>query len=123
MSDAENRKGKRYPFQWQVAIVFDATENQDTYHGITKDISLGGCAVLTDHNVYSEQTVTVLIQLPPENPAGRAKIVEAKGRFAYTVLSAGHQKFRCGIQFAGFKGNGRKLLTEAIARRDVTLKA
>jgi c-di-GMP-binding flagellar brake protein YcgR len=121
MSDAENRREKRFPFKWEVAIVFDATDEQETYHGITKDISLGGCAILTEHNVYSEQPVSILIRLPAENPTGRTKIVEAKGRFVYTVLSAGHQKFRCGIEFTSFKGNGRSVLTKAIAKRDVTL--
>ncbi len=120
MAGSESRKDKRYPFKWQVAIVFDSADQKETYHGVTKDISTGGCAVLTEHNIYSEHPVSVLIQLPPENPTGRRKIVEARGRFVYTVLSAGHQKFRCGIQFISFKEGGKSILTKAFAKRDVT---
>lgn len=117
----EHREFKRYPFQWKVAIVFDSTDEQDTYHGVTNDISIGGCAILTDHNVFSEHPVSVLISLPAENPTGRRKIIEVKARMVYTVLSAGHQKFRCGLQFLNFKGSGRSILTKAFAKRDISV--
>jgi c-di-GMP-binding flagellar brake protein YcgR len=116
----ELRKEKRYPFKWRVAIVVDASEAQETYHGITYDVSLGGCSMLTDHNVWSDHPVSVLISLPVENPAGRTKLIEAKGQMVYTVLSAGHQQFRCGIQFLSFKGKGRSVLETAIEKRAVT---
>jgi c-di-GMP-binding flagellar brake protein YcgR len=121
MSDSDHRSDKRFPFKWKVAIVFDSTENQDTYHGVTNDISLGGCAILTEHNVYSEQPVSVLLSLPAENPTGSHRIVEAKGRMVYTVLSAGHQKFRLGIQFTSFKQGGRSTLAKAFAKRDIKM--
>ncbi len=120
MSESDHRRDRRYPFHWRVAIVFDATENKETYHGVTKDISLGGCAVLTEHNIFSEHQVSVLISLPAENPTGRRKVVEAKARMVYTVLSAGHQQFRCGIQFTGFKDSGRSILAKAFEKRDIT---
>ncbi|MGE5465811.1 MAG: PilZ domain-containing protein [Ignavibacteria bacterium] len=121
MTGIEHRQHKRYPYQWKVAIVFDATEGKDTYHGVTHNISLGGCAILTDHNVFSEHPVSVLVSLPVENPGGRPKIVEVKGHMVYTVLSAGHQQFRCGIQFLSYKGGGRAVLTKAFAKRDIDL--
>ncbi|HEX8987652.1 MAG TPA: PilZ domain-containing protein [Rhodocyclaceae bacterium] len=121
MTGNEHRKEKRYPYQWEVAVVFEATEQQDTYHGITNDISAGGCAILTEFNVYSEHPVSVLISLPAENPTGKRKIVEARGRIVYTVLACGGvQKFRLGIEFLNFKGNGRSILTRAFAKRDIT---
>lgn len=120
MTSAEHRRAKRYPFQWKVAIVFDSSENQETYHGVTHDISTIGCAILTEHNVFSEQPISVLISLPAEHPGAARKLVEVKARMVYTVLSAGHQKFRCGIHFLNFKGSGRAALTRAFARRDIT---
>lgn len=120
MTSSEHRNSKRYPFKWRGAIVFPSIDQEETYHGVTHDISAGGCAVLTEHNVYSEETVSVLISLPAENPTGRHKVIEAQARIVYTVLSSGHRKFRCGIQFLQFKGNGRSLLTKAFAKRDIT---
>jgi c-di-GMP-binding flagellar brake protein YcgR len=121
MSDSDNRSDKRYPFKWQVAIVFDRTENKNTYHGVTNDISIGGCAILTEHNVFSEHPVSVLISLPAENPTGRHNVVEAKARMIYTVLAAGQQKFRIGIQFLNFKEAGRSVLSKAFAKRDIKM--
>jgi c-di-GMP-binding flagellar brake protein YcgR len=121
MTSIEHRQAKRYPYQWKVAVVFEATEAKDTYHGVTFDISTGGCAILTESNVYSEHPVSVLISLPAENPNGRPKIVEVRGRMVYTVLSAGGvQKFRLGIQFLNFKGSGRSILSRAFAKRDIS---
>lgn len=121
MSNAENRQEKRFPIHWPVAIVFDDGANQDTYHGTTHDLSLIGCAVLTEHNVYSVKAVTILLSLPPEHRGQARRIIEIKARMAYTVLSAGHRKFRCGIQFLNFKDNGRTLLKREIEKRDVTV--
>lgn len=120
MTSKEHRKAKRHPFHWQVAIVFDATEGKDTYHGITHDLSLLGCAILTEHNVFSEHPVSVLLQLPVESPGGRRRVVEVKARMIYTVLSSGHQRFRCGMQFIKFKGTGRATLERAIEKRAIS---
>lgn len=120
MTSAEHRQEKRYPFHWPVAIVFDATEDQQTYHGVTHDLSLHGCSILTDHNVFSEHTVSILLSVPAENPIGRRRVVEVRARMVYTVLSSGHQQFRCGIQFLNFKGGGRATLKRNIDRRAIS---
>lgn len=120
MTSAEHRQDKRYPFHWPVAIVFSATENQDTYHGVTHDLSLHGCSILTEHNVFSEHPVSILLSIPVENPGGRRRIVEVKARMIYTVLSAGHRQFRCGIQFLNFKGKGRATLKRNIEMRAIS---
>lgn len=121
MTSAEHRKAKRHPFRWPVAIVFDSTESQDTYHGTTHELSLAGCSILTEHNVFSEHQVSILLSIPTESPGGRRRVVEIKARMVYTVLSSGHQKFRCGIQFVNFKGNGRVTLARVIEKRAVTV--
>lgn len=115
----EHRKEKRHPFHWPVAIVFDSTEDQDIYHGVTHDLSLVGCAILTEHNVFSDQPVSILLSPPNEHAGGRRTIIEIKARMVYTVLSSGHRKFRCGIQFLSFKGKGRATLTQKIAGRAI----
>ena len=120
MTSSEHRQEKRHPFHWPVAIVFDGTEDQDTYHGVTHDLSMIGCSILTEHNVFSEQPVSILLAIPIEQPGGRKRIVEIKARMVYTVLSAGHRKFRCGIHFLSFKAKGRAMLKRAIEMRAIS---
>lgn len=113
----DQRKEKRFPFHWPVAIVFDATEHQQTYHGITHDLSMSGCSILTDHNVFSDVPVTILLSTPTDRPNGRKPLVEVKAQMVYTVLAAGKCQFRCGIHFLNFKGKGRSILQKAIDKR------
>ena len=117
VENQEHRREKRHPVHWPVAIVFESTEDQDIYHGVTHDLSVTGCAILTEHNVFSDQPVSILLSAPTDRPGGRRIIVEIRARMVYTVLSAGHRKFRCGIQFLKFKGSGRATLTRKLAVR------
>jgi hypothetical protein len=113
----ENRKEKRYPFHWKVAIVFDNAEGQDTFHGVTHELSMSGCSILTEHNVFSERPVSILLSLPKDHQKDKKRIVEVRARMIYTVLSSGHQKFRCGIHFVRFKEDGRAMLKKTLSSR------
>jgi hypothetical protein len=115
------RKFPRYPMRWKIAIVFDETENLPTYHGITNEISEEGLSLLTDHNLFSENAVTLLLAIPPKHSAQRSKIVEIRARMLYTVHSSGHDQFRIGVHFERFKGNGRKLLESNLKERSIVL--
>lgn len=114
---AEHREDKRYPFRWPVAIVFEHSEGRDTYHGTTHELSLGGCSVLTEHNVYTQKPIALLLSAPGEHPGASRNVLEIKARMVYTVLSSGHQKFRCGIQFVNLKPSDKSKLSRAVERR------
>lgn len=120
MTSAEHRQEKRHPFRWPVAIVFDATDAADTYHGVTHEVSLHGCSILTEFNVFSESPVSILLSIPAGHPGGRRRVIEIHARMVYTVLSSGHQKFRCGIRFVRFKGDGRASLKRQIDQRAIS---
>lgn len=115
----DNRKAKRYPMHWKVAIVYDHTDEHPTYHGVTHDISIGGLSLLTDHNIHTEESITLLLAIPPRQRGERTKIVEIRARMAYTVLSAGHDQFRIGMNFESFKGQGHKLLDNTLKERAI----
>lgn len=114
---AEHRQEKRHPFHWPVAIVFDSTEGKSTYHGTTHELSLIGCSIFTEHNIFTEHPVSILLSMPTDYPGGSRRVIEVKARMVYTVLASGVQKFRCGIHFLNFKGNGRVLLKNSIEKR------
>lgn len=113
----ENRKNPRYPLHWKVAIVYHDTDGRPTFHGITHEISLSGLSVLTDHNIFTEDVVTLLLAVPPLHQGLGNKIVEVRARMAYTVHSAGHDQFRIGLHFKRFKEGGRAFLETNLKER------
>ena len=117
IKSSETREDPRYPFHWPVAIVFDSTDKQETYHGRTHEVSISGCSLLTEHNVFTEHQVTLLLSLPTEHPGGQRRLIEIKAQMVYTVLSSGHKKFRCGIKFQKFKDGGHAKLADIIYQR------
>lgn len=113
----QQRKVPRFPFHWKATVVFDERDERPRLNGHTKDISIQGCAILTDHNVFSNYPVTILLQLPIEHPAKPRRLVEVKGRMVYTVLAANHHQFRFGIEFTKFTPGSRELLQTALDDR------
>lgn len=118
--EEQKRKVPRFPFHWKVTVVFDESEEQPRLHGRTQDISTHGCAILSERNVFSKHPVTILLQLPPEQVGRSKRVVEAKGRMVYTVLSSSHHKFRFGIQFLSFKAGDKAQLKKALEDRTHT---
>lgn len=114
---SEHRQDKRHPFHWPVAIVFDSHDDRQTFHGITHEVSLSGCSVLTEHNIFSEHPISILLSAPAEHPGASRRVLEIKARMVYTVLASGHRKFRCGVQFLKFKHDARAKLTRVIEHR------
>ena len=114
---ADNRASPRYPLQWKVAVVFDDSDEQPTFHGITNEISLDGLSFYTDHNIYSVEAVTLLLAIPPMSQGARKKLIEIRGRMEYTVLAAGVDRFRIGVRFNSFKRDGKKLLASHLEDR------
>jgi len=115
----DQRQHRRFPMHWQVAIVFDETEERPTYHGVTHEISLAGMSLLTDHNIFTEESVTVLLAVPPLFAGQRKKVVEIRAHMIYTVHSSDHGRFRIGLKFDRFKGDGRELLAHNLRERAI----
>lgn len=111
----ESRKIRRHPVHWRVAIIRKTHGKTDIYHGRTHDISVSGASVHADQNIYLEDTVVMLLALPPQFPGLKEQLIEINCRMQYTVISDG--RFRIGIQFLDFKGEGRALLSEYLSQR------
>jgi len=102
---------------WKVAIVYDHGDKRPTFHGVTCDISLTGVSILTEHNIFTEEQVTLLLALPPRHHGQPKKVIEIRSAMVYTVHSAGHDMFRIGLSFLHFRDDGRKLLETALGER------
>lgn len=113
----DQRQHRRFPMRWQVAIIFDEIEKRPTYHGVTHEISLSGMSLLTDHNIFTEDAVTVLLAVPPLYAGLHKKIIEIYAHMIYTVHSSDHGRFRIGLKFDRFKGDGREWLEMNLRER------
>lgn len=112
----EHRKFPRIPVKWRVALVKDHHRGE-IYHGLTHEVSAEGMSILCDHNIYTDDDVTVLLAVPPLHPGKKEKILEIQCAMVYTVLSSFGLGFRIGIKFLHFKRNGAKYLREYMEKR------
>jgi hypothetical protein len=115
---AEHRKQPRYRVHWRVAIVHEKDGRNEIFHGRTHDLSLNGASIYSDHNIFVEEPVTVLLAMPPIAPDQSEIIIEISSRMVYTLLASNHHQFRIGLHFLRFKADGRKLLADNLANRN-----
>jgi c-di-GMP-binding flagellar brake protein YcgR len=113
----EHRYYPRHLVNWRVAIVNDGHEDRPIFYGRSHDVSLGGLSMLSDDNLFFDNSVIVLLALPPRNTGEREKIIEIRAHVIYTVLAASLQMFRVGVQFQEFKRDGRDVLDQYLASR------
>lgn len=110
----ELRKYTRYHMRWGIALILDETGTSALHEGKTHDLSMGGAAMHTEHNLLSPQSVTALLAPPPLYRGEKQTIIEIRCRPVYCVFSSVGQCFRIGLQFIRFTGNGRSVLEDRL---------
>ncbi len=118
----ERREDRRVPLKMDVSVIFPQhkqTRARPTYYGVSSDISMQGMSIVVEHNIYTNEDVTILIGLTPEHAGGPRKIIEVVAHLIYTVYSPQHYAFRIGAKFKEFKRNGKALLATNIEQRMV----
>ena len=116
---AEHRKHYRHPIHWRIAIVHKNGDKNDIYHGRTHDLSVWGASILVDHNIFMMTEVVMLLAIPPLHAGQKEIIVEIQCRMAYTVLDSEQSQFRIGIRFLSFKGEGKRILSDILSKRQI----
>lgn len=116
---AEHRKHYRHPIHWRIAIVHKNGDKNDIYHGRTHDLSMWGASILVDHNIFVMTDVVLLLAIPPLHTGQKETIVEIQCRMVYTVLDSEQSRFRIGIRFQQFKGDGKRILSDVLAKRAI----
>lgn len=117
ISDSEHRKDPRYRIHLHVALVYEKKGESEIFHGKTHDLSMSGASVYSDHNIFVEEPIKVLLAIPSHSSNQSTRLVEIHTKMAYTVMPANYHKFRIGLQFLSFKGNGRSVLAEYLSNR------
>lgn len=116
---ADHRKRYRYPIHWRIALVHKNGEKNDIYHGRTHDLSAWGASILVDQNIFVMSEVVMLLGIPPLHAGLKETIVEIQCRMVYTVLDSEQSRFRIGIRFLRFKGDGKHTLTNVLSKRAI----
>ncbi len=114
-----HRKHTRHLCHWRMAIIHKNKERNDIFHGRTNDLSVDGASVFIHHNVFKVDEVVMLLAVPPLHIGQKETIIEIQCRMAYTILDSEESLFRIGLQFQGFKGDGKSMLTKILGNRVV----
>lgn len=117
-------RAPRYAAHWKIAIVNVNTSGQrEIYHGRTYEVSLTGASILSDHNVFFEGDIFILLALPWYKGMQKEKIIEIRGRMVYTIFSSEGHQFRTGLQFISCKKGEAHYIEKALRgkRRIVNL--
>jgi c-di-GMP-binding flagellar brake protein YcgR len=117
VASAEHRRLYRYPVHWRIALVHKNGDKNDIYHGRTHDLSAGGASVFVDHNIFVMSEVVLLLAIPPLHPGQKETLIEIDCRMAYTILDSEQSRFRIGLRFLHFKGEGKRILSDILSKR------
>jgi hypothetical protein len=115
----EHRKHYRHPIHWRIALIHKNNNKNETYHGVTHNLSVSGASILVDHNIFVTTEVLILLAIPPLHVGQKETILEIESSMAYTVLDAENNRFRIGLHFLHFKGEGKRILSDILSKRAI----
>ena len=108
-------RSPRYVAHWKIAVVnVDCSGQKEIYHGRTYEVSLTGASILSDHNIFFEGHIIILLALPWYKGKQKEKIIEIKGRMVYTIFSSEGYQFRTGLQFLSCKEGEAHYIEKAL---------
>ena len=112
----ERRQHPRYHLQWNIALLLTRQGRSVHLVGRTHDLSIGGASILVPEDVRTKDAVPVMIAPPPLFVGHDPELIEADARLVYSVLSTKHDRFRVGLEFMGFRGQGLAQLSKRLAK-------
>lgn len=98
-SGKELRTVERYIVKWRVTAFVD---QHGLHHGVVKDISIKGGAILFEQNFQSVEFIKLHIYMTPPAPAKIPCIIEVLGKIVYVIHDPKEHRFRTGISFLKF---------------------
>lgn len=98
-SGKELRTVERYSIKWRVTAFID---QRGLHHGVIKDISIKGAAVLFEQNFQSVEYIKLHIYVAPTAPSKIPCIIEVLGKVIYAIHDPKEHRFRTGINFLKF---------------------
>ena len=113
------RANYRHLLHWDVAIINKSSGKHDIYHGRTYDLSLNGTSIFIERNISFTSEVVILLSIPPMHLGQKKTILEVNCSTSYTLLDSAQNQFRLEMKFVHFKGEGRKILSDILSKRQI----
>ncbi|HEX5364627.1 MAG TPA: PilZ domain-containing protein [Gallionella sp.] len=95
----ELRAAQRYIVKWRVTAFID---HRGLHHGVIKDISTKGTAILFEQNFQSVEFIKLHIYVTPPAPSKIPCVIEVLGRIIYAIHDPKEHRFRTGVNFLKF---------------------
>jgi hypothetical protein len=108
---------QRYPANWNLRFICDCKKKHPElkiYPATAKQLSPYGTRIQSTHNVCSNRTITLQLDVPPVAIGESSRTVEIIGRTIYTVSEGDH--FITEIEFLRFDRMSQQILTQALAK-------
>ena len=117
-------RAPRYIAHWKIAIVYDDGKgDKEIYYGRTYEVSMTGASILSDHNVFFEGDIYILLALPWFRGKQKERIFRIRGRMVYTILSSEGNQFRTGLQFLSCEKGEAQYIEMALQGRRRVVKS
>ena len=113
----DNRTHYRHPIHWRIALIYKNNGKNETLHGVTHNLSVSGASILVDRNLFLSAEVIILLAIPPLHVGQKETLLEIESSMAYTVLDSEESRFRIGLHFLHFKGEGKRILSDILSKR------
>ena len=95
-------------------MVFDQAAGKPALHTDTRDLSIGGTAVVSTHGDLTGSLVTLLLARPTRPGAEPPKMIKLKAQVVSSVHVPSMSGYRHGLRFLPSKDDGLSLLAEII---------
>lgn len=102
----EQRQNPRLRLRWHAALRL----GQALLYGETFDLSLGGASLLMGQNIAGGTVATLFLQAPSRRPGVKGRVIEVQSKILYAAFAAEHDRWRLGVQFVRFAGEGKNIL-------------
>jgi len=102
-SATEEKRGfPRFLVNWKVVVMNEVNGKRSFFHGRAHDISMGGLCLYSEDNLTFNNSILVLISVPPESARHKPHVLEVESKVGYTVLASIVSQVRSGIRFVKF---------------------
>lgn len=113
-SGHERRQYSRYSVDWVASVMHKSNGGNELYRDRLRDISLGGASFYSNLEIYSDQPLVMLIEIPLPYGKIRKSIAGIECALCKPVFSDEKQQFHSGVQFLRYYGIDKHLLAEAL---------
>ncbi|PXX45012.1 PilZ domain-containing protein [Undibacterium pigrum] len=114
------RSHTRYLVKWEIALIHQGLDQQNSYYGRVNDISENGLSMFCDYNVFFNGRVKLIMSLPPLHIGAPVQKIEVESRMVYTILS--QYAFRIGLEFLNFRDGEKKILMDRLESSNAALR-